>query len=285
MNENSTPNPSDPQPQNYTGDKAPPMTAKEELGEFFKTALVAVFLALLIRTFLFEPFNIPSGSMKPTLLVGDYLFVSKPAYGYSRYSFPFGFAPIQGRVWDVMPQRGDVMVFKLPTNPRIDYIKRLVGLPGDTVQVREGRLYLNGEKVPREALGMKNVESDDGRTVPTMEYLETLPGGATHSIYEEDDEGPLDDTPIYTVPEGHFFMMGDNRDNSQDSRVAQMVGFVPYENIVGRADFIFFSTDGSAQLFEFWKWPFALRYSRFFTDIDPVRLAPEAPKSTAQQPG
>jgi signal peptidase I len=255
-----------------------PLSAKEELGEFFKTALVAVILALIIRTFLFEPFNIPSGSMKPTLLVGDYLFVSKPAYGYSRYSFPFGLAPLQGRVMTAPPKRGDVVVFKLPTNTSVDYIKRLIGLPGDTIQVREGRLYINGQNVPRQAVGMKTVESDDGRDVLTTEYIETLPGGAVHSIYEESDNGPLDDTPLYTVPAGHYFMMGDNRDNSQDSRVAQVVGYVPFENFVGRADFIFFSTDGSAGLFEFWKWPFALRYGRLFNTIGPLRLTPAEPE-------
>lgn len=251
--------------------KAPPLNAREELGELFKTALIAIVLAMIIRTFLFEPFNIPSGSMKPTLLVGDYLFVNKPAYGYSRYSFPFGFAPLSGRVWDKEPARGDVIVFKLPSDTSIDYIKRLVGLPGETVQVRRGRLYINGEIVPREALGVRQVTNGMGQSVTTTEYIETLPGGALHSIYEEGDDGPLDDTPLYTVPVGHYFMMGDNRDNSKDSRVQNGVGFVPFENMVGRADFVFFSTDGSASLFEFWKWPWALRYERFFTDIDPVR--------------
>lgn len=255
--------------------EAPPLTAREELTEFFKTALIAVLLALLIRTFLYEPFNIPSGSMKPTLLVGDYLFVNKPAYGYSRYSFPFGLAPLHDRVWDKEPQRGDVVVFKLPTDTQIDYIKRVIGLPGDTIQVRGGRLFINGEMVEREALGLKKVEGLDGEDQPLTEYIETLPGGVIHSIYEESDSEPLDNTPLYTVPEGHYFMMGDNRDNSQDSRVSQMVGFVPYENIVGRADFIFFSTDGSARIFEIWKWPFSLRYARFFMNIDPVRTAPE----------
>ena len=209
-----------------------PLTAKEELSEFFKTALIAVILAVIIRTFLFEPFNIPSGSMKPTLLIGDYLFVSKPAYGYSRHSFPFGLAPLEGRVWDKPPQRGDVIVFKLPTNPRIDYIKRLVALPGETVQVRNGRLYINGEIVPREAIGMKEDIGPEGFSRPMYHYIETLPGGVIHEIYEEGDGEILDNTQLYTVPEGHYFMMGDNRDNSSDSRVW---GQVPEKDIVGKA--------------------------------------------------
>jgi len=260
-----------------------PMTAKEELAEFFKTALIAVFLAILIRTFLFEPFNIPSGSMKPTLLVGDYLFVNKPAYGYSRYSFPFGLAPLEGRVWDKEPQRGDVIVFKLPTNPSIDYIKRLVAMPGETVQVRGGRLYINGEIVPRESIGVKEGNGPDGFGTPMYHYIETLPGGVIHEIYEEGDGEILDDTQLFTVPEGHYFMMGDNRDNSQDSRVPHAVGFVPYENIVGRADFLFFSTNGSAGLVEFWKWPWTLRYERLFSDIDPVR--PDQPETAEEVEG
>lgn len=253
-----------------------PLNAKEELAEFAKTALIAVFLALLIRTFLFEPFNIPSGSMKPTLLVGDYLFVNKPAYGYSRYSFPFGLAPLQGRVWDAQPQRGDVIVFKLPSNPSVDYIKRLVALPGETVQVRNGRLYINGTIVPREPVGMSEDTGPDGKSKAMYHYIETLPGGVIHEIYEEGDNKTLDNTQFFTVPEGHYFMMGDNRDNSQDSRVPGVVGFVPHENIVGRADFLFFSTNGKAGLFEVWKWPWGLRYERFFNDIDPVRPLPES---------
>ena len=252
-----------------------PLSAKEELAEFSKTALIAVFLAVLIRTFVFEPFNIPSGSMKPTLLVGDYLFVNKPAYGYSRYSFPFGLAPLDGRVWSAYPERGDVIVFKLPSNPSVDYIKRVVGLPGETIQVREGRLYINGKVVPREALGIKEDLGPESRNVPMYHYLETLPGGVLVEVYEEGDDELLDETDLYTVPYGHVFVMGDNRDNSQDSRVEHVVGMVPFENIVGRADFLFFSTDGSARLFEFWKWPWSLRYNRFFGDIDPVRIPQE----------
>lgn len=248
-----------------------PLTAREEWSEFFKTALIAVILALIIRTFLYEPFNIPSGSMKPTLLVGDYLFVYKPSYGFSRHSFPFGLAPIQeGRIWaaDREPRRGDVVVFKLPTNPRIDYIKRIIGLPGDTVQVSGGRLYINRRSVPREPVGLVR-EEDPGHFVTMTEYIETLPGGVSHRIYEETDDGPLDNTEEYTVPEGHYFMMGDNRDNSQDSRVQSLVGFVPLENIVGQADFIFFSTNGNASMAEIWNWPKTIRYERLFGSIKP----------------
>lgn len=254
-----------------TQDNKVPLNAKEELGEFFKTALIAVLLALLIRTFLYEPFNIPSGSMKPTLQVGDYLFVNKPAYGFSRYSFPFGFAPIEGRVWGSEPQRGDVIVFKLPTNTFVDYIKRVVALPGDTVQVQQGRLYINRREVDRDVVGLRKVEDPSRGYVVMNEYIQTLEDGTMFRIYEEEDDRALDNTPVFTVPEGHYFVMGDNRDNSQDSRVSNVVGFVPWINIVGRADFVFFSTNGHARFFEFWKWPWSIRYERLLKDIDPVR--------------
>jgi signal peptidase I len=252
----------------------PPLTAKEEIGEFFKTAVIAVLLAVFIRTFFYEPFNIPSGSMKPTLEIGDYLFVQKPAYGYSRFSFPFGLAPLEGRVWPAEPKRGDIVVFKIPSNPYGDpFIKRVIGLPGDTVQTKRGRLYINSKIVSREPVGLRK-DVDELRGVTTMtEYVETLPGGIVHSIYEESDDRPLDNTPSYVVPEGHYFLMGDNRDNSQDSRVASVVGFVPFENLVGRADFIFFSTNGYAGLIEFWKWPWTVRYKRMFMRIRPNSVA------------
>ena len=248
------------------------MNAREEWAEFLKTAFIAVLLALVIRTFLYEPFNIPSGSMKPTLEIGDYLFVNKPAYGFSRYSFPFGMAPIEGRMMNNghMPKRGDVVVFKLPSNTSIDYIKRVIGMPGDTIKMTDGRLYLNGTLVPRETIGLKEIE-EGGTTTVMNEYIQTLPEGAIFHIYEESDHEALDNTAEYTVPAGHYFMMGDNRDNSQDSRVQNVVGYVPFENFVGRASFIFFSTDGSATMAEVWKWPAAIRYGRIFNSIPPVR--------------
>jgi signal peptidase I len=244
---------------------------EEGVGEFFKTAVLAVLLAMFIRTFFFEPFNIPSGSMLPTLQIGDYLFVSKTSYGYSKYSFPFGVADFSGRMLEEKPKRGDVIVFKLPSNPSIDYIKRLVGMPGDRIQVKQGRLYINSELVEREAVGMSRVETPEGGKESIMEYIETLPGGIMHRIYEVSDSENLDNTPVYTVPEGHYFMMGDNRDNSQDSRVKELVGFVPEANLVGRAEVLFFSVDQSASIFKPWTWFGAIRYGRIFDTIGPVR--------------
>ncbi len=271
----------DPEIKDTSKEDIPPLTAKEEWSEFAKTAFVAIILALIIRTFFFEPFNIPSGSMKPTLQVGDYLFVSKPAYGYSRHSFPFSIGPIDGRVWDEEPQRGDVVVFKLPTNPSIDYIKRVIGLPGDKIQVIGGQLYINGEATKREALPLVRL-IEDGQPITRYEYIETLPGGATFHIYEDGNDQPLDNTPVFTVPSRHYFVMGDNRDNSMDSRVESLVGFVPYENLVGRADFLFFSVEEGNSIFEFWKWPWTIRTERLFGDIDPVRLDSPAEESKGQ---
>ncbi len=244
-----------------------PPAEKETVGEVAKSGMIAILLALIVRTFLFEPFNIPSSSMVPNLLVGDYLFISKYSYGYSRHSFPFGIAGFEGRIDGTLPQRGDVIVFKLPTNTNIDYVKRLVGLPGETIQMIDGRLYINDELVPRAAKGMVEYKKESGLTSKVMEYVETLPGGTEHTIYEESDNGPLDNTEKYTIPEGHYFMMGDNRDNSQDSRVQSLVGYVPFDNLEGRAEFLFFSTNGSARIYEFWKWPTSIRYSRIFDTI------------------
>lgn len=251
---------------------------KEEISELAKTIIIALFLALAIRTFLYEPFNIPSGSMLPTLKVGDYLFVSKTAYGYSQYSFPFGMASFDGRFMeggeDDKPKRGDVVVFKLPTDNKTDYIKRIVGLPGERVQVIAGRLYINGELVEREPVGFIQDVGPDFRNRTVTEYLETLPGGIVHRIYEVSDNEANDNTKEYRIPANHYFVMGDNRDNSQDSRVQSLVGFVPYENLVGRADILFFSVDEKAKLLLPWTWFQAVRFDRIFDKIGPVR--PEA---------
>jgi signal peptidase I len=240
---------------------------KEDWGELARTAFVAVLLAMLIRTFLFEPFNIPSSSMVPNLLVGDYLFVSKYSYGYSRYSFPFGLGGFEGRMMEGEPKRGDVVVFRLPSNPSVDFIKRVVGLPGETIQVVAGRLYINDKIVLRRPVGMTEYDAGKGERDRVMEYVETLPGRIEHTIYEESDEEPLDNTEKFTIPEGHYFMMGDNRDNSSDSRVMDLVGPVPFDNFVGRAEILFFSTNGYATFAEFWKWPWTIRYNRILDRI------------------
>ena len=252
-----------------TETQAKPKEKKEEsIGDLAKTAFLAILLAMVIRTFLFEPFNIPSGSMVPNLLVGDYLFVSKYSYGYSKHSFPFSAGGFEGRVANEhLPQRGDIAVFKLPTNTSIDYIKRVIGLPDDKLQMIGGQLYINKKIVPRELLGLKEYTNDFGSTSEVVEYMETLPNNVMHIMYERDDYQSLDNTEEFTIPKGHYFMMGDNRDNSQDSRVMSQVGFVPLENFVGQAKFIFFSTNGSARIYEIWKWPFTIRYDRLFDKI------------------
>jgi signal peptidase I len=246
-------------------------TQPEEEGwlEIVKTVVYALLIALVIRTFLFQPFNIPSGSMENTLLIGDYLFVEKYAYGYSRYSFPWGLGPLgdawHGRAIESPPKRGDVVVFRLPSDPSIDYIKRVIGLPGDRIQMIEDRLYINGKVVPQKRVA-DYVETIDGYQHHVPRYEEFLPNGRAHYILDRDPNGPSDNTGIYIVPAGHYFMMGDNRDNSDDSRAG--VGYVPAENLVGKAEFIFFSTNGKAHFWEFWEWPWTIRWNRIFTVID-----------------
>ena len=230
-----------------------------------KTLLVAGIIAISFRSVVAEPFNIPSGSMIPTLLVGDYLFVSKYSYGYSRYSFPFGIAPINGRVFEDTPQRGDVAVFRLPSNPSVDYIKRVIGLPGDVVQVKQGILHLNNTPVNRRLIG--TVQPSSLQSTADTVYRETLPDGREHMIQEVNDIQLFDNTQAFTIPEGHYFMMGDNRDNSRDSR-SSSVGVVPIENFIGKAQFIFFSVDQSARIWEIWKWPASVRFSRIGSSIE-----------------
>ena len=235
--------------------------------EIVRTLIYALLVALTVRTLAYQPFNIPSGSMIPTLLVGDFLFVSKFSYGYSRYSLPFGIPLFSGRIFASEPERGDVVVFQLPTDPSQTYIKRLIGLPGDTIQVTGGILHINGEPVDRELIGASQSDPDAHSARIANRYLETLPNGAVHDIQEESDTRmQSDNTDLYRVPDGHYFMMGDNRDNSRDSRFGE-VGPVPAENLVGRAEFIWFSLE-DARAWELWKWPWAIRFDRMFTGID-----------------
>jgi signal peptidase I len=236
--------------------------------EHLRTILLAVLLAVIFRSCAYEPFHIPSGSMKSNLLVGDYLFVSKYSYGYSRYSFPFGLPLFTGRILEEKPKRGDVIVFRLPSNPRIDYIKRLIGLPGDTVQVTEGIVYVNGKALPREPLDMYVDDEYPNNVKSIPRLVETLPEGKRIEILKERVNGVADSTMIYTVPKDHYFFMGDNRDNSRDSRFLYEVGYVPEENLVGRADIIFFSVDGSAEWINPFSWFKAMRFNRFLKFIE-----------------
>ena len=235
------------------------------ISEFIKTVVYALVIAAVIRSFLFEPFSIPSGSMMPTLLVGDYLFVSKYAYGYSRYSFPFSLPLFSGRILARPPKQGDVVVFRLPSDTSTDYVKRIVGLPGDRVQVIHGILHVNGKAAERTFLGDYQMNSGFGQPRRYREYRETLPDGVQHLILEVSDEAPMDNTDVYTVPEGSVFAMGDNRDSSRDSRFLGDVGYIPIENIVGRAEIIFFSLDGP--IYRVFADPGTIRWSRFFDVI------------------
>lgn len=245
------------------------MEEKNTQGGFWettKTVVYAVLIALFIRTVFAEPFSIPSGSMIPTLLVGDYLFVSKMSYGYSKHSLPLSMPLIKGRIFYTQPERGDVIVFKMPSDNKTDYIKRLIGLPGDKVQMKEGRLYINGERVKRKSEGEYVMRDEAGKAMRFEKYTEILPNGVQHPILEVSDTGVFDDTEEFTVPEDHFFMMGDNRDNSLDSRSVK-VGFVPKNNLVGKAKFLFFSHDDSVAWWQIYKWPMAVRWSRLFNGI------------------
>ncbi len=282
---------------------------KNAVREWFNTIFYGILIAIVFRSLFLEPFNIPSGSMIPSLHIGDHIFVTKWSYGYSRYSFPFGSWHLwNGRFFASNPNVGDVIVFRNPVNESQDYIKRLIGVPGDTIQVVDGRLYINGKMVERKnprkyvtailARSLRGVgcyrdnmvikgnkiwvdnapatfnytieyRPDDAfppfgdrcSIIDATEYTEVLPNGVEHSIIEESDNEPLDNTPIFTVPEKHLFFMGDNRDNSLDSRAN--VGFVPVENVLGRARFLWYSHNYAAPLLAFWRWGDKIRWDRF----------------------
>ena len=238
---------------------------KSSLINNFKALFWALIIAGVIRTFAIEPFKIPSGSMKPNLLVGDFLFVSKWDYGYSRYSFPFGLPPFKGKIFESNPERGDIIVFKLPGQENINYVKRLVGLPGETIKVVNGKIYIKTE-TSTDFEVLDQIEDgffyDDQYGKEIQQLIEN-----EYRILNITNDGPLDYTPEYKIPKDKFFFMGDNRDNSSDSRILSGVGFVPKVNIVGKVWFIWFSVDTDFSLSKFWNLPFHIRYDRLFNVI------------------
>lgn len=245
--------------------KIPPKPEEEDKVGFFKTLIVAMICAGIVRSFFFEPFHIPSSSMKPNLLIGDYIFVSKFSYGYSRYSFPLGLNLFEGRINYTAPKRGDVAVFRWPLDPSINYVKRIIGLPGDKIQVRDGVVYINNQKINKVRDGIFVDQGLEIKTASISKFSETLPEGKVIKVLDQ-NESPQDNTGIYEVPQGHYFVMGDNRDNSQDSRFLTKVGYIPEENLVGRATIIFFSTQNS--VWKFWNWHKSIRFDRILKKLN-----------------
>ena len=241
------------------------MMTKSAIYNNLKSIILAIFIAILIRSFIFEPFNIPSGSMKPNLLVGDFIFVSKWSYGYSKHSLPFSLPIIPNKLFNKYPQRGDVVVFKTPQDNRTDYIKRVIGLPGDKIKIKDGLIVLNNNLVLRKKIDDFVDKDKQGNQFRIRQYRELF-SNIEFDIIDLRDNGIVDNTNEYIVPDDHFFVMGDNRDNSQDSRFISNVGFIPMKNLVGKAQYIFFSLENS-RFYELWKWPKAIRYKRIIKKI------------------
>lgn len=243
----------------------PPPGDRNETIEIIKTVAVALLIALFLRVLLFQPFTIPSASEEPNLYEGDYVIVTKFDYGWSRHSIPFSPPLFEGRILSKAPERGDIIVFKLPRDGRTDYIKRLIGVPGDRVQMRQGLLYLNGQPVERRQTELVTETGGSGLMRPVARVEETLPGGRRYMTNDFGVDGDLDDTPEVIVPPGHYFFIGDNRDNSADSRLPTEigVGLVPEENLVGKARLVLLSWSPGASLFKPWTWVLNLRPSRF----------------------
>ena len=232
-----------------------------------KTLIGALIIAVLIRSLLFQPFYIPSSSMEPTLLVGDRIFVSKYTYGYSKHSFPFSPSITNKRFFSKQPQRGDLVVFKTPADNRTDYIKRLIGMPGDTIQFIEGDIFINKKKISREQIENESITRCGNFLLETNTYIETLPNGIKHIVaYKK--KGSLQNSKMFKVPKNHYFLLGDNRDCSKDSRYLDSVGYVNNLNLVGKAKIIFFSNDtNTSSLLKFWNINKSLRIERTFKGL------------------
>jgi len=244
---------------------AKPVKKKNELVETIVVIIEALAIALVFRTFLYQPFSIPTASMQSTLMIGDYFIANKWAYGFGKFSFPVAL-PFNGRFLEFgQPQRGDVVVFH--NISKEDYIKRLIGMPGDTIQMKAGRLYINGTMVERKEIGTGTDTDSSMNSVQVTVYEETLPNGVKHTIQEISDNDQLDNTDVYTVPAGHFFMMGDNRDRSADSRVLNQVGYVSLDQVIGKAEARFFSIKNNLPPWQLWQWPANVRWDRMFTSV------------------
>ena len=247
-------------------DSKKPTSLSSEIWETIVIIFQALLIALVFRTFLFQPFFIPTASMQSSLMIGDYILTSKYSYGYGRYSFPLGIFPFNGLIFERAPKRGDIAVFR-PVPQTDVYIKRVVGLPGDILQVKQGVLYLNGTALKREEIG-KSIDKDSmGRTVEVTQYREFLPSGMSYTIQEISDNQYLDNTAQFIVPAGHYFMMGDNRDRSGDSRILSSVGYVPAGNLIGKAQVRFFSLKDNVSPWKIWLWPQNLRLDRMFESV------------------
>lgn len=243
-----------------------PRAQPSELRETIVVVIQALLIALVFRTFLFQPFSIPTASMQPTLMIGDYVISSKFTWGYGRYSLPLGLIPFNGRIMGREPNRGDIAVFR-PVPQKDPYIKRIIGLPGDRIQMINGILNINGTPVKREEIGRSTDTDSFGINVPVIVYTETLPNGVAHTIHEISDDMPLDNTSEYVVPAGHYFMMGDNRDRSQDSRVLSAVGYVPAGNLIAKGSARFFSITNNIPPWQLWQWPANVRWDRMFQSV------------------
>jgi len=261
------------QPANKTAKKS----ATNEWVETIVVVVEALLIAIVLRSFVYQPFSIPTASMQQTLMIGDYFVANKFVWGYGKHSFSLGRygdftaldfeLPINNRILGREPNRGDIAVFR-PVPQNIEYIKRVVGLPGDTIQVTAGRLYINGTMIEREEVGKATDTDSEGRTVDVTVYRETFPEGTSHIIQEISDDAQLDNTQVYTVPAGHYFMMGDNRDRSADSRVLSQVGYVPAINLIAKAEARFFSIKDNLPPWQIWQWPANVRWDRMFQGVD-----------------